>query len=357
MTEEETTAAQPWADGGGHVPPDAQMMSLLMQAWVVQAISVVTRLGVPAALAGGPRPVADVAVEVGAVAPALKRVLRALAEIGIVAELPGPAPDTYALTPLGRTLVPGEPGSVANLAVMTGSEWQRDVWTGMYDVVRTGRPATYTVWGSGLFSFLAEHPQDAAVFNAAMVEAAAGSTAAVAASYDFGRFGTIVDVGGGHGYLLGAVLAAHPGVSGVLFDRPEVVDGAEANLKRLGVADRVELVGGSFFDAVPAGGDGYLLSNVIHDWDDEHVLVILRNVRAAAGEDATLLLSEWVLPDGPEPYPAGKIMDLQMLVSTDDGRERTRGEFAALLGAAGFRLTGEVVGGPGLPTILEARPA
>ena len=353
---EEATAAQPRADGGGHVRPDAQMMGLLMQAWIVQAISVVTRLGVPAALAGGPRAVTDVAAEVGAVAPVLKRVLRALAEVGVVAELPGPDGDTYALTPLGRTLVPGEPGSLANLAVMTGSEWQRDVWTGMYDVLRTGRPATYTVWGSGLFGYLADHPADAAVFNAAMVEAAAGSTAAVAASYDFGRFGTIVDVGGGHGYLLGAVLAAHSGVTGVLFDRPEVVAGAVGNLQRLGVADRVELVGGSFFDGVPGGGDGYLLSNVLHDWDDEHVLVILRHVRAASGDDATLLLSEWVLPDGPESYPAGKILDLQMLMSTDDGRERTRSEFAGLLGAAGFRLTGEVPGGPGLPTILEARP-
>jgi hypothetical protein len=330
------------------------MMMFLFQPWLVQAVSVVTELGVPAALAAGPRPVADVADEVGAVPSALKRVLRALAEIGVVAEQPG---DVYALTPLGRTLVPGEPGSLANLAVMTGSRWQRDVWSGMADVVRTGRPATYTVLGSGLFGHLAENPGDAAVFNAAMVEAAAGSTAAVAAGYDFGRFGTLVDVGGGHGYLLGAVLAAHPGVRGVLFDLPDVADGAGPNLERLGVAGRVERVGGSFFDGVPAGGDGYLLSNVLHDWDDEHALHILRNVRVAMGErDATLLLSEWVLPDGPEPYPAGKILDLQMLVSTDDGRERTRTEFTGLLAAAGLRLTGEVPGGPGLPTLLEARP-
>jgi hypothetical protein len=306
--------------------------------------------------------VAEVAHEVGAVPSVLARMLRALAGAGVVEPVTAAGANgvpavrrVYRLTPLGRTLVPGEPGSVAALAVMTGSRWQREVWTGLEDVLRTGRPATYTVWGAGLFDFLAAHPDDAAVFNAAMVEAGAGSTAAVASGYDFGRFGTVVDVGGGYGYLLGAILAAHPGVRGVLFDQPAVVPGAAANLERLGVADRVTTVAGSFFDGVPGGGDAYLLSNVLHDWDDTHATGILRHCRAAMGDDATLLVSEWVLGDGRS--PVGTFMDLQMLASTDDGRCRTEAEHARLLAAAGLRLVREIPGGPGAPSLLEARRA
>jgi DNA-binding Lrp family transcriptional regulator len=327
------------------------MNQLLTNGWMTQAISVVAQLGVPEVLAEGPRPVAEIAAEVGAHAPTLNRVLRALTEIGVFTAQDG----VYALTPLGATLRPGVPGTLASLAVMMGSHWQVAARGGLYDSVRTGRPASWTVWGTGLFGYLSEHPDDAAIFNEAMVEVSASSTAAVARGYDFDRFTTLVDVGGGHGYLIGAILAVNPNVRGVLFDQPEVVAGAGANLERLGVADRCELVGGSFFEAVPQGADAYIISNVLHDWDDERALVILRNCAKAMGPEATLMISEWVIPDGPEPEPVGKMLDVQMLIATDDGRERTHSEFDQLLAQAGLQLISATRGRPGLPTLLEAR--
>jgi O-methyltransferase domain len=332
------------------MPPTAQMNQLLASLWTTQAISVITRLGVPQALAAGPKSVAELATELGAHAPTLNRVLRALVGTGVVSS--GDA--GYELTELGQTLRPDAPDSLAATAVMMGSDWQLAIRSGLDDSVRTGRPAAQKVWGKSLFEYLGEHPQDAAVFNAAMIERSARAHAAVAVGYDFGRFGTLVDVGGGHGYLLGAILAAHPDVQGVLFDQPEVVAGASANLERIGVLDRCRLVGGDFFEAVPPG-DGYIISNVLHDWDDEEVRLILGNCAAAMRPGGTVLISEWVLPDRAESDPVSTTLDLIMLIVTENGRERTRSEFEALLAAAGLELTGAVRGSPGLPTLLEAR--
>jgi DNA-binding Lrp family transcriptional regulator len=332
------------------MPPSAQMNQLLASVWTTQAISVITRLGVPEALAAGPKPVGELAAELGAHAPTLNRVLRALVGTGVVTA--GEA--GYELTELGHTLRPDVPDSLAATAVMLGSDWQLAIRSGLDDSIRTGRPASQKVWGKSLFEFLKDRPQDAAVFNAAMIERSARAHAAVAGGYDFGRFDTLVDVGGGHGYLLGAILAAHPGLRGVLFDQPDVVAGATAKLERTGVLDRCRPVGGDFFEAVPPS-DGYIISNVLHDWDDEQVRLILRNCAAAMPPDGTVLISEWVLPDRAESDPVSTILDLIMLIVTENGRERTRSEFVALLAAAGLELTDVVHGHPGLPTLLEAR--
>jgi hypothetical protein len=322
---------------------------MLTSFWTMQAVSVITRLGVPEALAGGPRPAAEIAAEVGADAAYLDRTLSALSEIGIFTREDG----GYALTPLGATLRRGTPDSLASLAVMLGSDWQLALRGGMYESIRTGRMATFDVLGTGLFGYLQAHPEDASVFNAAMVEAAASASAAVATAYDFGRFKTLVDIGGGRGYLLASILAAHPDLRGVLFDEGHVLAEAGPQLERHDVADRCELVAGSFFETIPGGADGYLISNVLHDWDDDATLAILRTIAAAMTEESTLLIATWVLPEGPEPYPVGRVLDLQMLLSTDGGRERTQREYSDLLDQAGLRLTGVLQTQPVVPSLLE----
>jgi SAM-dependent methyltransferase len=316
------------------IPPSAQMHRLLLNGWMTQALSAVARLGVPTALGEKIRPAADLAAEVGADPDTLHRVMRALTEIGIFTH----QDEGFGLTELGATLRRDVPGSLATLATMVGSDWQLAATGGLYESIRTGFPPGPTLWEGGMFGYLDAHPDDAAIFNGAMVEIAASTTAAVATGYDFGRFGTLVDVGGGQGYLIGAILAAHPQLRGVLLDQPSVIGGASRNLERLGVLDRCATTGGDFFDAVPAGQDGYLLSNVLHDWDDERALRILRSCAAAMRPDSTLLISEWVLPERPGPAPVAHVLDLGMLILTDGGRERTPDEFRGLLGAAGLQL-------------------
>ena len=335
------------------VPPNAQMSFLLTSAWTTQAISDVTRLGVPETLADGPLPLPEIAARVGAHPPTLNRVLRALTELGLFTSQDG----GYALTPLGATLVPGTPGSLASMAVMLGSSWQSAAREGLYESILTGSPASLRLWEGGFFGYMGRHPEDAAVFNQAMIEISASSTAAVAAGYDFGRFTTLVDVGGGSGYLIGAILADRPALRGVLFDLPDVVAGVGDILDRLGVADRCDRVGGNFFDSVPDGADGYLISNVLHDWDDDQALVILRNCAKAMGSGSTLLIAEWVLPDGSEPAPVSNVFDLEMLMVTDGGRQRSASEFAELLGQVGLRLVSRTQISPQIPTLLEVVPA
>jgi len=347
--DDENPATPPASSPAPPIPPNAQMNQLLTSFWMTQAISVVTRLGVPEVLADGARPVTEIAEEVGAHAPTLDRVLRGLTERGILTF----HDDRYALTPLGATLRRGTPGSLASLAIMLGSDWMVALRGGLYESVRTGRMATVDVLGTGLFSYLEQHPEDAGIFDAAMVESSASAAAAMATAYDFSRFTTLVDVGGGRGYLLGSILAAHPGLHGVLFDEAHVIAGAGPQLERHGVADRCELTAGSFFETVPPGADGYILSSVLHDWDDETALAILRNVATAMTPEATLLIAGWVLPDGPEPYPVGRVLDVQMLLVTDGGRERTQSEFDDLLNRAGLRLVKVLQGRPTLPTLLE----
>lgn len=333
------------------IPPDAQMNQILSHFWMTQAISVVTRLGVPEILVDEAKPVAQIAAEVGAHAPTLNRLLRGLAERGVFAVKDG----GYALTPLGNTLRRGTPGSQASMAVMLGSDWQVALRAGFYEGVRTGRSPWAAVDDGGIFGYLDSHPEDAEVFNEAMIEVSASASAVVAARYDFGRFKTLVDVGGGQGYLLAAVLAANPTLRGVLFDQADVIAGAQAQLERHGVTGRCELVAGSFFETVPDGADGYIVSKVLHDWDDESALAILRNIATAMRPDATLLISEWVLPDDEtEPDPVGRVLDVQMFIVTDSGRERTQREFSDLLNQAGLRLVRVLRDRPALPALLEA---
>lgn len=326
------------------------MLQLACGGWVAQAVSVFARLGVADVLSAGPRAAEEIAAAVGAHPLTLYRLLRALSDYDVVSELEG---KRFALAGLGETLRHGLPGSCAAMMTMIGSRFQWLAWGDLYESVRTGEPAFARVFGIPIFEYLREHPNDAAIFNAAMSEISEREIATSLPLYDFGRFRTVVDVGGGHGRLLAAILDAHPGVNGVLFDQPDVVAGAAGNLSKFG--DRVQVAGGNFFHSVPSGGDAYILRNVILDWSDEQAVAILRTCRSAMSPAATLLLIQGVLSDHPRPDALNKILDIQMLVTTENGRQRTQGEITELLQRAGLRLIGVRPGAT--VSVVEAAPA
>jgi hypothetical protein len=218
-----------------------------------------------------------------------------------------------------------------------GQPYFWESWGHLLDSVRTGEPALPSLYGMNPWEYREAHPEANAIFNQAMTELAAGVVDAVVESYDFSGIRVLVDVGGGEGALLAAILATNPTLRGVLFDQPHVVTDAPAVFERAGVAARAEVMEGTFFDAVPPGADAYLLKSIIHDWDDALAVRILRMCRAAIGGTGTLLVVERVIQPGNDPDPA-KYQDLNMLVMLG-GRERTADDFGALYTQAGFRLT------------------
>ncbi len=332
-------------------PPAVAMLQLTMGALVSQAVSVIARLGVADVLAAGPQPVEQIAQRVGAHHSALYRVLRALGDVGVVAELEN---RQFALTPLSELLRSDVPGSMRGWATMVGMPFHRYPWTDLYETVLTGESAFDRVHGTKVFDYLAEHPEDAAIFDAAMTSISTNESVSIAKAYDFNRFNTIVDVGGGRGGLLAAILSANPHLQGVLFDVPTVVAGIDDELAAAEVVGRCEVVSGDFFDSVPDGADAYLLSAIIHDWDDDQAVQILRTCRAAMTDSACMLLAEIVLPEGPAPS-MGKLADLEMLVMTAGGRQRTEAELRALLGRAGLRLT-RTIPSTSMVSLVEAVP-
>jgi hypothetical protein len=332
-------------------PPAVTMLQLTMGALVSQAVSVIARLGIADVLAAGPQPVEQIAQRVGAHRSALYRVLRALGDVGVVAELEN---RQFALTPLSELLRSDVPGSLRGWATMVGMPFHRYPWTDLYETVLTGESAFDRVHGTKVFDYLAEHPEDAAIFDAAMTSISTNESVSIAKAYDFSRFNTIVDVGGGRGGLLAAILSANPHLQGVLFDVATVVAGIDDELTAAEVVGRCEVVSGDFFDSVPDGADAYLLSAIIHDWDDDQAVQILRTCRAAMTDSACVLLAEIVLPEGPAPS-MGKLADLEMLVMTAGGRQRTEAELRALLGQAGLRLT-RTIPSAGMVSLVEAVP-
>lgn len=347
MTVDETPVV---AAAPAQPPPAATMFQLISGACASQAICVIARLGVADVLADGPRPVAEIAKRVGAHDSALYRVLRALGDVGVVTELDN---RWFALTPLGAILRSDVPGSLRAWVTMVGMPFRRHSLTELYETVRTGEPAFPRVHGAQFYDYLAEHPDDAAVFDAAMTSMSTSETVSIVKAYDFSRFDTIVDVGGGQGGLLTAILFANPHLQGVLFDTPAVVAGADGELSSAEIIDRCKVVSGDFFDSVPEGGDAYLLSNVITAWSDDQAVKILSTCRAAMGNTACLLIAEMMLPEGSAPS-LGKFVDLSMLV-VGGGRLRTEAEFCALLDRAGFRLA-RVVPSSGRVNLVEAFP-
>jgi hypothetical protein len=316
-----------------------KMIQLAASYRLSQAIYAFTRLGIADLLAGGPKTSDELGAAAGAHAPSLYRLLRVLTACAVVTE---PRPGVFALAPQGTCLGREAPDSVRSIVLLFGSENFWTTWGDLLHCVRTGETAFSHLFGvAGTFDYLPDHPEDAALFNAGMGGVAALTARAIVAAYDFSSARVLVDVGGGRGALISAILNAHPGLHGVLFDLPRVVDTAREELERAGIADRCAAVGGDLLSSVPGGGDVYLLSRVIHDWDDEKSILILRNCRAAMAPASRLLLAERTIPEKIEPgihAQAQLLSDLNMLVR-NGGRERTATEYGALLAAAGLRLS------------------
>ncbi len=330
------------------VPPSVALLQLVAGSWIGRAISVAAKLGIADLLGDGPRGCDDLARTVGAHAPTLYRLLRTLASVGVFAEAEG---GRFALTPLAECLRTEAPNSIRAYAIMLGEGWFWRPWGDLPHSVATGGSGFEHVFGMSLFEYLGRQPEAAAIYNEAMTNRSRQVNAAVLAACDFSGIHKLVDVGGGHGALLEAILAAHSGMTGVLFDLPQVVEGARGRLGAAGLLDRCELVGGDFFESAPRGGDAYLLKHVLHDWDDERAVAILRSCYRAMARGARLLVVEIVIPPGNGPS-FGKMLDLQMLVMYHGGRERTQAEYAALFAAAGFELA-RVVPTASLANVLE----
>lgn len=333
------------------VPPNVALLELAQGAWVTQALYAAVKLRLADELADGPLSADELARRANSDAGATYRVMRALAGQGVFTLR---RDGRFALTRMGRMLRSDVVGSMAPMIAMVGSteHWQH--WSDLLYSVRTGRTAVQKQRGAEIFEYLETNPEYAAIFNDAMTGVSAMAIEAAVPAYDFTDRRLIVDVGGGHGALLVAVLKAAPSADGILFDLPSVADGGRSAVQASGLAQRCTVEGGSFFDSVPADGDTYLMKTVIHDWDDEKALAILRNVRAAIADDGRLLLFELVLPEGAPPHP-GLLLDLEMLVHAG-GRERTGAEYANLLSQAGFRQT-RVIATTGPMSIVEAVPA
>jgi hypothetical protein len=301
---------------------------------ISQAIYVVSETGIPDLLAGGPKSCDELAADTRTHAPTLYRLLRFLAGAGLFTEI---GPQKFELTSLGSALrsdVVGSGRMAARLWLMQ-SHW--GPWGRLIHSVRTGETAFDHVHGMGVFKYLEKNTEEAAVFNAAMTASSARSGTGVAERYDFSGLRRVIDVGGGHGFLLAAILKANPVLRGVLFDLHDVVAGAGQILANYGVEDRCEIVGGSFFDPLPRGGDVYVLKQIIHDWDDERALAILRNCREAMkGTEKLLIIERGIAPEHREAMRVLHI-DLEMLVNVG-GMERTDAEYRSLFEKAGFRL-------------------
>ncbi|MFN8469681.1 MAG: methyltransferase [Caldilineaceae bacterium] len=333
----------------GAVPPGAVLWQMMTGYWVSQAIYVAAKLGVADLLVDGPRPVEELAAATQADPAALRRVLRALASSGVFTET---SPGAFALTPMAALLRSGVPDSMRSLAIMYAEEQYR-AWGDMLHSVQTGKTAFERQFGTSYFAYLAQHPAANHVFNEAMSGYTMQLVGAVVDAYDFSPFQTIVDVGGSYGTLLEGTLLSNPTARGILFDQPHVANAAGEVLAATPVADRCTTVGGDFFVEVPAGGDAYLLAQILHDWDDERSVAILQQCRRAISQQGRLLVIELVLPEGEEPFP-GKWLDLHMLAMLG-GRERTAAEYAVLFNAAGFELT-RVVPTTAGPSVVEAVP-
>jgi O-methyltransferase domain len=314
------------------LPPSVAVARMATAYTVSLAVRTMAVLDLADHLAAGPYTVADLAVTTGTHAPSLARLLRALVAIGLCAY---DEAGRVRLTPLGEILRSDAPDSRKASVLMNTSPWFPRALDELPHAIRTGEQTFRRVYGVGFWDYLAAHPDDGAIFDAAMTAASSSRAAALLSVRDLSSVGTVVDVGGGQGRLLAVLLAAVPGLRGILVDRPEVIAGAPEVLGAAGVADRCAVVGADFFAAVPAGGDAYVLAQIIHDWPDEEALAILGACHRAMAPSARLWLLEEVVPPGDRIDPDQALFDLRILTLLG-GQERTADEFRRLLEAAGF---------------------
>jgi hypothetical protein len=323
--------------------PSIEAQRLVNGFRAFQLMVVACRLELPDLLAAGPKTADELAASTGMHAPSLRRLLRGLEVWGVLVEIPD---GRFASTPLSDQFRSDKPG-LRNLTIMLSEEGYQ-AWGDLMYSVGTGKPAYEHLYGKSHFDRLGESPELSNHFNAAMVEASTRVAAAFTAAFDFTGVRTVVDVGGGNGAVLIAILQANPGLRGVLFDLAQGLAGADEKLAAAGVAERASLQEGSFFESVPSGADLYMLKWIVHDWDDERALAILQTCRSAMNPNARLVLLERKLPDrieNPEEAFGAVMGDLNMMVVLG-GKERTTNEYRDLLAEAGLRLTREIPIGP-----------
>ncbi len=315
-------------------------------SWITQGIWVAAELGIADLLAEGPQSAEQLALRTQTRPDPLYRVLRALASVGVFCE------DTqgrFLQTPLSELLRTDVPGSQRAFGIMIGAEFHQ-AWGKLLHSVRTGEPGFEKRFGVHCFQYLVGHPDRHSIYDTAMGAFGKGETGPVLDAYDFARFRTVADVGGGSGLLLAAILERHASVRGILFDLPPVADRARQAFAGSSLADRYRIEGGDFLVSIPAGADAYVMQHIIHDWEDSDAIAILENCRKAMGPQAKVLLIEMVIPKGNDPC-FGKWLDLMMLLVR--GRERTEEQYGRLFAAAGLELQ-RVIPTVGEVSIIEA---
>jgi precorrin-6B methylase 2 len=327
-----------------------ELMRMVNEYRVSQAICVAAMLGIADHIKDAKRSADELAGLTDTHPRALYRLLRALAAVGIFHE---EEDGLFSLTSLGSALRFDAEHSAAPWAAFVGRPYYRKAWSDLLYSIQTGKNAFRHAHGKGVWEYRAEHPEESVIFGRAMGAFSKSVAAAVLAIYDFSPFSVILDVGGGQGSLLAEILAANPGTRGILLDRQHVVATAAPVMDAAGVADRCEIVSGDFLAAVPEGADALLLKWILHDWDDDTNIAILRNCRRAIRSGGKLLVLEAVLAPPNEGADA-KFTDLNMLVAPD-GQERTAAEFKSLLAMAGFEVSDIIEAGPHI-SIVEASP-
>jgi hypothetical protein len=342
---------------GGVTGPQVELLRLAYGAQVAQIVYVAAKLGLADLVKDGPRPAADLAATAGVDAPSLRRILRALVSLGVFAEAAG---ESFSLTEMGQYLRADRADSVQPRAIFN-TEVLQPLWGELLHTLRTGESGAARVLGMPLFEYFTTHPEVGALFDRTMSSAARNRLSPAIAAYDFGQFGTIVDVGGGNGALLIEILRAYDGPRGIVFDLPAVAERAQQNIAAAGLTDRCTAVGGSALETVPADGDVYILSNFLTDMDDERASRTLQRCREAMGHTGKVVLIERVMPAGGEltdPYKFWDMTSIEvtMLSLGGGGRVRTAVEFGALLEAGGLTLT-EIIPTASSLNIIEARQA
>jgi len=314
-----------------HIQTSQQLLKQMTGGWITQAIYVASELGIADLLAEGPRTADELAQRTKTHSGALYRVLRALASVGIFSE---DSDRRFSLTPPAEYLLTDRPDSLRAFGIMLGAEFYQS-WGNLLHSVQTGEQGFQKRYGVPFFQYMTEHPDRHSIYDTAMMVHGIAETEPMLDAYDFSAFGTVVDVGGGNGRMLAAILERHPSIEGILFDLPAVAERSRSIISDLGLSDRCRVVGGDFFSSVPAA-DAYVLRHVIHDWDDQEAVTILRNCRDAMNPGGRILLVETVIPSLNEPC-FGKWLDLMMLIV--GGRERTQEQYRRLFRQAGLTLS------------------
>jgi SAM-dependent methyltransferase len=329
------------------------MLERIAAHWQSQLVYVAAKLGIADVLVNGPLTVDEIASRVGAHAPSLKRAMRALASLGIFAADPH---GRFHLNRFSQTLRSDHPESLRDFALMMVDDYYWTAWGALEHTVRTGNSAFEHVHGAPMFPWLREHPDKEKMFSASMASLSAMENAAVARSYAFGKFERIVDVGGAHGHLLATILRSYVRLRGVLFEQPQIIEEAlrAGFVTSADVSTRCEVASGDFFESVPVGADAYLMKYIIHDWDDERSVRLLRNCRAAMSPGGRVLVVDHVVAPGNR-FDWGKLVDINMMVMLGS-KERTKEEFRQLFSRAALRLKRVIRTGTSL-SILEGLAA